>query len=184
MKKGLLALGAIAVFALIVVYQLRSIEPTRPSVAAAGSATEVEMPKIGYSAPQFSLSGLDGETYSLQSLNGKPVLLNFWASWCGPCRTEAPELVSLYETYKGKIEIYAINVTASDSVEGAKAFVEEFGFEFPVLLDETAETAKKYGIRPIPTTFFVNGEGMIVDKVIGPLDQKSMEGKFAKLLED
>ncbi|WP_397309563.1 C39 family peptidase [Paenibacillus darwinianus] len=169
---------------MIVVYQLRSFEESKQSNSDPRAATGEELPKIGYSAPKFSLPGLDGDTYIMPNANGRPVLLNFWASWCEPCKQEAPELVKLYETYKGKMDIYAINVTASDTVEGARAFVQEYGFEFPVLMDKTAEVAKKYGIRPIPTTFFVNSEGVIVDKVIGPLNLKSMESKFTDLLKN
>lgn len=169
MKKQWLVLAAIIVLAIVALFQ------TSP-------ANREELPKKGYRAPQFALPALDGQTYTLKKLDGKPVVLNFWASWCGPCRIEAPELVRLYEKYRGKIEIYAINVTASDSVEGARAFADEYGFSFPVLLDDKGEVSQKYGIQPIPTTFFVGGDGVIVDQVIGLVDPQSMEAKFKKLL--
>lgn len=169
LRKPWLLLAAILVLAVMAFYQ-------------SSPANREELPKTGYRAPQFSLQGLNGQTYSLKNLNGKPVVLNFWASWCGPCRTEAPELVRLYEKYKGKIEIYAINVTSSDSVEGARAFAKEYGFMFPVLLDEKGAVSQQYGILPIPTTFFVDGDGVIVEQVTGLVDPKSMEAKFKQLL--
>ncbi|ETT40477.1 MULTISPECIES: TlpA family protein disulfide reductase [Paenibacillus] len=169
MKKQWWILSTIIVLAIIAIIQSTSVR------------TE-ELPKTGYQAPNFSLQALDGQTYSLQSLNGKPVVINFWASWCGPCKIEAPELVRLYDKYKARIEIYAVNVTASDSIEGAKAFAQDFGFQFPVLIDEKGEVAQKYAIRPIPTTLFVNSEGIIIEQVIGLVDPQTMESKFRRLL--
>lgn len=142
-----------------------------------------EAPAIGNYAPRFSLPSLDGQDFSLDRVEGKPVLLNFWASWCEPCKTEAPELVNLYKEYSDKIEILAINVTASDTIENAKSFADEYGFTFPVLLDEHAVTAKKYKVRPIPTTFFVNKEGLIIDIVVGPLNKNLIEENLKLLLE-
>ena len=91
-------------------------------------------------------------------------------------------MVRLYDKYKARIEIYAVNVTASDSIEGAKAFAQEYGFQFPVLIDEKGEVAQKYAIRPIPTTLFVNSEGIIIEQVIGLVDPQTMESKFRRLL--
>ncbi len=141
MRKQWIVIAVIVLLAGIAAYQ-------------SSSDNREELPRAGYQAPQFSLPGLDGNDYSLAKLTNKPVVLNFWASWCGPCRLEAPELARLYEKYKDQIEIYAINVTSGDKVADARAFAEEYSFSFPVLLDEKGEIAKKYGIRPIPTTFF------------------------------
>lgn len=169
MKKQWLVFIVILLLAVVAIYQ------------SAADITE-ELPKTGYRAPQFSLPALDGKTYSLDNLGGKPVVLNFWASWCGPCRVEAPELVRLHEKYEGSIEIYAINVTSSDSIEGARTFAEGYNFNFPVLLDEKGDVSRKYGIQPIPTTFFVGADGTIVDHVIGLVDPQTMEAKFKRLL--
>ncbi|OME78732.1 thiol:disulfide interchange protein [Paenibacillus sp. FSL A5-0031] len=182
MKNGIIAVIGIVILTIFMIYRVPSNEieglPEQEQTKVV-----VETPKVGYHAPRFSLSSLYGQTYSLESLEGKPVLINFWASWCEPCKTEAPELVKLYETYKDKIEIYAINVTASDTFEGAKSFAEEYGFSFPVLMDEQAETAKKFAIQPIPTTFFVNREGVIVDIVVGPLNKELLENKMKLLFK-
>lgn len=169
MRKQWLILAAILFLGLLALYQT-------------SAANKEELPKVGYKAPFISLQGLDGKTYSFESLNGKPVIINFWASWCAPCRIEAPELVELYAKYKDQLEIYAVNVTASDSIEGAQAFSQEYGFTFPVLLDEKADVARKYQIKPIPTTYFVNSEGIIVDKLIGLADPQTLENKFKQLI--
>lgn len=171
MKKQWIVLAAIVVLIVVAVYQSPSPNNNKE-----------ELPKVGYRAPQTSLTGLDGKTYSFDDLNGKPVVINFWASWCGPCRIEAPDLVRLYEKYSEQIEIYAVNVTVGDSIDGAKAFAEEYGFDFPVLLDPEGTVSELYQIRPIPTTFFVNGKGIIVDQVIGVVDSRDLESKFKRLI--
>lgn len=169
MKKQWFVLSAILVLAVLAIYQSAAVN-------------KEEVAKVGFKAPQFNLQGLNGQPYSLDQLGGKPVVINFWASWCGPCRVEAPELVKLYKKYGKQVEIYAVNLTASDSIEGAKAFANEFGFTFPVLLDDQGEVAKAYRITPIPTTFFVNGDGIIADKVTGLIDPQTLEAKFKQLI--
>ena len=119
----------------------------KPADGQAEDQTKVG-PIIGAKAPDFSLKGLDGKTYTLSDLKGaKPVLVNFWASWCPPCKAEAPDLVQLYKEYGDEMEIYAVNLTSADSVEGAQQFVDEYGFEFPVLLDDKGEVGKIYQDR-------------------------------------
>ncbi len=141
------------------------------------------LPKIGFKAPPFSLPSLEGQSYSLETLNGKPVVINFWASWCGPCKMEAPELERLYAKYRGQLEIYAVNATASDSAKDAAAFAERYQFTFPVLLDEKGELVKKYRVGSFPTTFFVNRDGTIADLVIGPMDSQAADDKWKRLLK-
>ncbi|MBJ6362534.1 TlpA family protein disulfide reductase [Paenibacillus sp. MAHUQ-46] len=172
MKKQWIIIVAIAVLTVLAVFQ--SSTPT---------GNKEELPKEGYKAPQISLNGLDGKTYSFESLNGKPVIINFWASWCGPCKTEAPDLVRTYEKYSKQIEIYAVNITAVDSLDEAKAFVAEYGFSFPVLLDLDGSVTQRYQVKPIPTTFFVNGKGIITDQVIGAVDPQDMERKIKRLIK-
>ncbi len=169
LKKQWILLGLIIILVGIAVYQSSTVN-------------EEELPKAGFKAPPFSLQALDAQSYSLEGLEGKPVVINFWASWCGPCRKEAPELVKLYEKYNTQLEIYAVNMTADDSIGDATAFAKEFGFAFPVLLDEKGEVAKRYQVQSIPTTFFVNREGIIVDKTLGLVDRQTLENKFKKLI--
>jgi cytochrome c biogenesis protein CcmG/thiol:disulfide interchange protein DsbE len=148
------------------------------------AAQRVEvLPKAGFTAPGFTLADFNGKEYILSQNNEKPVVVNFWASWCGPCRLEAPELVKLYAAYKDRVEIYAVNLTTQDRVDEAKAFAEEYGFEFPVLLDKDIKdpVANRYRIQAIPTTFFIDKNGLIVDKVIGLASPQTLADKFKKL---
>ncbi|SFL82063.1 Peroxiredoxin [Paenibacillus sp. 1_12] len=146
------------------------------------TTTNKQLPKKGYKAPAFTLTALNGQTYSLDSLQGKPALINFWASWCEPCQTEAPEFSKLYELYKDRIEILAVNVTSKDRVEDAQAFVGKYEIRFPVLLDTKAAVTEAYNIAAIPTTYFVDENGIIVDRLFGTTDPKLLEQKFTQLL--
>ncbi|MGN7471926.1 TlpA family protein disulfide reductase [Brevibacillus sp. SAFN-007a] len=141
-----------------------------------------QIPKIGFTAPHFSLSSLDNQTYQVAGKRDKPVILNFWASWCGPCREEVPYLKELYEKYKDRLDFYAINLTANDDVESAKAFVKEFGLSFPILLDETGKIANLYQVISIPTTYFINTNGIITQKIIGATDPGSFEQYMKELV--
>lgn len=138
----------------------------------------LESSKIGHKAPAFELLGLDDHIYSLENLHGKSVVLNFWASWCDPCKQEAPHLVELYEKYKENTEIYAINLTKNDRLKDVSKFAETFNFKFPVLLDSTGRIAEKFKVIAIPTTYFINENGIIVDQIIGIANKKTLEEKF------
>ncbi|WP_232697338.1 TlpA family protein disulfide reductase [Brevibacillus daliensis] len=145
-----------------------------------------ELPRIGFLAPSFELKGLDGKSYRLsdQQKASKPVLVNFWASWCEPCHLEAPMLTDLYAKYKDKAEFYAVNLTKSDSVDLAYEFVDQYKFEFPVLLDESASVKKKYYAYSIPTTYFINKDGVIIDVAIGVLPPDVFEDKILRMINE
>lgn len=153
---------------------------TAPSVALAASREE---PRIGDAAPAFTLEGMDGGSYSLDKFRGKPVVLNFWASWCGPCRDEAPLLTKLYGEYGSKLQIVAVNLTDVDSEKSAREFASAYGFEFPVLLDENGKAADSYRIRPIPTTFFIDAKGVIQDGVLGAMTWDELDKRAERLLQ-
>lgn len=142
-----------------------------------------EYPEIGYLAPSFKLKDLNGQVHELKDYRGKPVILNFWASWCGPCIQEAPNFVKLDSTYKGEVQVLTINLTTADSVKSAQEFVKQYGFTFPTLLDQEGTAAKSYRIKPIPTTFFINNQGLIVDGVYGGLTWEDIESRTKQLIQ-
>lgn len=133
-------------------------------------------------APAFSLKALDGAVYQVGGKREKPLFLNFWASWCNPCEEEAPELSRLYEKYKDKMDLYAVNVTGNDDMAAAKAFAERYKFGFPVLLDERLEAAELYRFQVIPTSFLIDRNGVVVD-VINLLEPPELEKKIKKLID-
>jgi cytochrome c biogenesis protein CcmG/thiol:disulfide interchange protein DsbE len=145
------------------------------------SLSKDQRPEIGFQAPSFSLDALDSDkTYGLESTN-KPIVINFWASWCAPCREEAPDLVRLYDQYRDNLDVYAINLTNSDSMTNVERFVNEFGFEFPVLLDQEGDVGKTYQVLAIPTTFFIDENGTIVHKIVGFASSSDLEMHFRRL---
>lgn len=138
----------------------------------------------GQLAPDFTLHNLAGEPVKLSDLRGRPVLINFWASWCGPCRLEMPDLVQAYEAHKAKgFVILAVNPTFQDTLPDVKAFVREFNMTFPVLLDETgAVTSQLYRLRGLPTSVFVNRAGRITRIRLGAMTGKQMNAFVAEIL--
>lgn len=125
-------------------------------------------------AEDFTLKTLKGGTMSLKDYRGRLIFLNFWATWCGPCRAEMPSMQRLWEEFKEEdFVILAINIQEESKL--VSSFMNERGLSFPVLLDEKGKVARSYGIRGIPTTFFLNPEGQIIGKAVGARDWASKE---------
>ncbi|WP_170287021.1 TlpA family protein disulfide reductase [Paenibacillus faecis] len=141
------------------------------------------VPKPGTKAPEFALVGLDGKTYQVGGKRDKPLLLNFWASWCDPCKEEAPDLVKLAEKYSDTLDVFAVNVTFYDKLDDAKAFVKDYGYTFPVLLDEKEKVYRKYNGVAFPTNVLIDPDGKIRDVVVGTLPPEELEAKIRKLVE-
>lgn len=120
-------------------------------------------PKAGAAAPRFALRRLDGTgTLSLESLRGKAVVLNFWASWCGPCKSEAPVIEQLWREYKGKGVVF-VGIDTNDASSDARRFVTSHGITYPVVLDKNGiVAANRYDIADLPVTYFVNREGRLI----------------------
>lgn len=137
---------------------------------------------IGAKAPEFSLSEMNGKkTVTLKQLLGsKPIILNAWASWCGPCQREQPDLLKMAKQYAGKVTVIGINMTAEDSVAGAKKFVADYGVSYPVLMDTKADFYNNYQLVGFPTTFLISPSGKIEFMHAGMLDQSQLEALFKK----
>lgn len=125
-------------------------------------------------APHFTLSTLTGEELSLADVEGKRVMLNFWATWCAPCREEMSHMQQAYD--ESDVAIIAINRTDQDyGAQRVQSFVEEFGFTFPIVLDETGEVAKQYGVITIPTTIFIDEAGNVIERISGPVTAEQID---------
>ena len=141
----------------------------------AEESTEAPAEEPDYSAPNFSMETWDGDVVRLADYFGKPIILNFWASWCGPCKGEMPEFEKAYQTYGEDIQFIMLNCTIGDSKEDAKALIEDNGYTFPVFFDTTGEASYSYGASSIPITFFIDAEGNLVTYAMGALSGDLLE---------
>lgn len=116
------------------------------------------------SAPELTLRALDGQSYTLGQKTDKPVLLNFWASWCEACSVESPLLNELYERYRGQVDFYGINLTAEEQqAEDIEQFLSDNHIEMPTLLDEHRRATQLYDLHALPTTFLLDADGRLLD---------------------
>lgn len=130
------------------------------AVEEAAGATEEEPRQV----PDFTVYDIDGNPVSLSDFYGKPILLNFWASWCGPCVMEMPEFQKFYESYGDRVQFVIVNLTDGyqETVESSSEFVAEQGYTFPVYYDTDIDAARKYGVNAVPVSYFIDAEGHLV----------------------
>jgi len=153
-------------FRIIMVVILASISVSGLAMTGCSSSTPAQGPEIGKLAPDFELSSLDGQVVSLSDFRGKPVFLNFWATWCGPCKFEMPFIQEMYEGLSSEgLVVLAVNIREDPA--RVREFVATFGFTFPVLLAAEPAVPLAYNIRGIPATFFIDENGIIQDIKIG-----------------
>jgi thiol-disulfide isomerase/thioredoxin len=146
------------------------------------TTTATRGPQVGSLAPEFNLVNLEGNYISLDSFRGKPVLLNFWATWCSPCRIEMPYLQRIYDEWTDK-GLVLLTVNIGESITVAKNFMQENGFTMPVLLDSSRVTLDRYQITGIPTTYFIDKDGIIQGKRVGSFTNKeTIEQSLTKIM--
>lgn len=136
-----------------------------------------------HAADDFTLQDLDGNEISLSDFKGKGVVLNFWATYCPPCEKEMPYLNNVYKEYKDKgIEILAVN--AKEPRILVSPFVEEKNLRFPILLDRTGTTVDQYKILNLPITFFIDEDGVIIEKFSGELTEKKIRSSVERIISE
>ena len=129
-----------------------------------------QIAKVGFIAPDFQLNNVKGEMVALNSFRGKIVLVNFWATWCGPCRAEMPSMEEIYNGFSRKeFEILAVS-TDEDGLRSVVPFLEEYRFTFPVLIDDTLRINDLYGVSSIPTSVIVDRNGIVTNRFFGAVD--------------
>jgi len=136
-------------------------------------------PAIGRLAPDFELSTLDGSSITLSELHGTPVVLNFWATWCGPCRREMPALQTAADRYAGRVVILGID--QGESAETIQPFVDELGLTFAIPMDVTMEVGARYNVRGLPTTYFIDRDGVIRHVWMGEMNSITLAEGIAKV---
>ena len=155
-------LGLVALFAMGI--QVRSAQPVDRGLA-----------------PQFSIPLFDGGTFSLADHRGQVVVVNFWASWCQPCRLEAATLQNAYLKYKDRGVVF-VGVDYVDTEKEARAYIKEFQITYPNGPDIGTETARKYHIQGVPETYFIGRDGMLYGNHIGPIDERTLSARLEELV--
>lgn len=153
--------------------------------SGASTAGNIPAPQAGFSAPDFTLMTPNGESYTLSKLRGQAVLVNLWATWCPPCRAEMPAIEKMYKEYKDQgFIVLAIDMTYQDDPFAVVPFTKEFGLTFPILLEETGDAAAAYQLRSLPSSFFINRNGIISEVVIGgPMSEALLRTRIEEILK-
>ena len=128
-------------------------------------------------APDFTVYDLEGNPVHLLSYLGKPIVLNFWASWCGPCKMEMPDFQKAYEELDGNVQFLMVNMTdgSRETVETAISFIESQGYTFPVLFDSDMDAAITYNAYSLPTTYFISAEGQVIARASGAISAELLQ---------
>jgi peroxiredoxin len=168
-KKTIAAFFFVSFMTAIIVHAMETEEAAK---------TKLVGPEIGMEAPEFELKNLDGETVKLSDFRGKKVMVNFWATWCPPCKKEMPDMQKFYKEHKGDIVILAINIDPESDVSG---YAQKLGLHFPILLDKQDVANTTYRILSIPTTFFINEEGIIQFKHYSTMSYQRMKKYLSEM---
>jgi cytochrome c biogenesis protein CcmG/thiol:disulfide interchange protein DsbE len=137
--------------------------------------------RLGSAAPDFTLQSIDGTSVRLSDFKGKPILINFWATWCVPCREEMPLLQATYEQYREQgLVILAVDMEEDASL--VRRWVEQGGYTFTFLLDSDGELLKRYNVTAAPTSYFLSPEGVIKDLKLGALSRGDLQSKVEAVL--
>lgn len=128
-------------------------------------------------APDFTMYDIDGNDLQLSDFSGKPVILNFWASWCGPCKSEMPDFQEAYKEYGEEIQFLMVNLTDGyqETVEKASSFINDAGYTFPVYYDTDTAGASAYGVYSIPMTFFIDKDGNMAAYAQGAINKETLQ---------
>ena len=134
-------------------------------------------------APDFTVYTADGEPVKLSDMKGTPVVLNFWASWCPPCKSEMPDFNEICGELEGKVEFMMVNLTDGEreTVESARNFIHMMEYTFPVYYDTAMDASTVYGIQSIPTTFFIDAEGRLIAYGSGAMDAETLRRGIAMI---
>ena len=152
-------------------------QPSEPPTQPTEPPTQPTSPQLQPTAPDFTVYDVAGNAVRLSDYFGKPIVLNFWASWCGPCRSEMPHFQEMYEKWGDEVVFLMVNVTGggNDTQSDAMRFVQSGGYTFPVFFDLTLDAASAYGVSGFPTTYFINANGDPVTYAVGALSAATLQ---------
>ena len=180
---------AVVIAGAYVLYNSLSAQAAPGSIATTPVVVEdptAETEAQGSLAPDFTVYDVDGMSHKLSDFRGKPVILNFWASWCGPCVSEMPEFQRFYEEYGEGIHFVLVNLTDGhqETVASASSFIQEQGYTFPVYYDTDIDAAMQYGVSAVPVSYFIDAEGYFVAWAQGALSEDMLRQGVDMLLEE
>lgn len=190
MKKWLIALAAAILLLFIIDQTLVQDDSSKEKSPKIEKYEKIENPDqlpegidVGKKALHFTLADLNGNTIQLSDYKGKRVLINFWGSWCPPCKNEMPLMQKLYEKYQDEnFVILAVNSTVFENRRvDAVRFVEKHGLTFPVPMDEKNQVTSMYDVLSYPTSFFIDSDGVIRSRIIGEMNEEFMEKEIKRL---
>ncbi|MDV2580704.1 TlpA family protein disulfide reductase [Alkalibacillus haloalkaliphilus] len=190
MLKRILGLAIIGVLLGIIVYNTwfddtANGDPEGDGIFVQPDGVDIDTDgvEVGDMAPNFKLQTLNGEEAELADFRGQKVMINFWATWCPPCRAEMPHMQEIHEEYDDDVVILAVNATSQEtSHDNVQDFIDELELTFPILMDETGEVNVRYQALSLPTTYFVNTEGELqIPRHVGPLSYDDMVRKIEEL---
>jgi len=179
MKRTFLVLLAILTGVTLMIVAARHLQPTANAKNGGGIGA-----LRGASAPDFTLKTLDGKTLTLSDLRGKAVLINFWATWCAPCKIETPWIVDLQKQYAGQgLQVVAVSMDDESDTEDVKKFAQDMHMTYPILRG-TEEVGNEYGgVEFLPTIFFVGRDGKVTGRILGLRGREDIEDNVKKALE-
>lgn len=152
-----------------------AVQDTAPPAETA-PAGEDSQPPQPVAAPDFTVYDGDGGAVHLTDFRGKPVVINFWASWCGPCRGELPDFEAAYRELGGEVHFLMVNMTSGrETREAADALIQAEGYTFPVYYDLDQDAAYRYGVYALPTTLFLDAEGYGIAQASGAIDRATLQ---------
>ncbi len=186
LSKPALLLGGVGVFCALLGCDSGYSESPQAEAPLSRSVVYQGRPTVGSLAPDFRLMDLHGKAVSLSDYRGKVILLNFWATWCGPCRVEMPAMEALYRSMQSKgLEILAVSVD-QEGTAVTRPFQEALGLSFPILHDQDYQVGLTYGARTLPMTFAIDRQGIIRQLVFGSRDWNSPEARrgIAEVLQE
>ncbi|MBW7477720.1 TlpA family protein disulfide reductase [Paenibacillus oenotherae] len=177
MKRTIVLLFIVVVLTGAAIYQ------NNDKKEAAMAASSEMKPKPGFTAPALELPDLDDKPLAVGGKKDKLLLLNFWASWCGPCELEAPDLQALFKKYGDKVELYGVNGTTYDKERQAREFVKEFKLTFPILMDREGEATDLYKVTTFPTSFIIDSNGIVRERIPGVISMNEWEDLLEKWIK-
>ena len=148
-------------------------EETKPTNPPETPTTQPTEPPVTMEY-DFTVVDGNGKSVKLSDYVGKPIVLNFWASWCGPCKSEMPEFQQVFAEMGEQVQFLMVNATVSDTMADAKSFINQYGYTFPVVFDTRGEALYTYGVDAFPTTFFLDKTGTVAGYVVGAISKDTL----------